>query len=149
MQENDTLILLHQSQRNHNQSEIRTLYLHEKLKEESFDAAPFNGFAYAPQRGVDIAPRIEFTGFHYQGTYHQVNVSFSKSLFTVTFTRQFGKDSTIDDKVRQNLKELGFVDHPLMGILDIPEMHCTTASIAETKTLIQQMCIQFKGLLND
>ncbi len=149
VQENDTLILLHQSQRNHNQSEIRTLYLHEKLKEESFDAAPFNGFAYAPQRGVDIAPRIEFTGFHYQGTYHQVNVSFSKSLFTVTFTRQFGKDSTIDDKVRQNLKELGFVDHPLMGILDIPEMHCTTASIAETKTLIQQMCIQFKGLLND
>lgn len=147
--ENDTLILLHQSQRNHNQSEIRTLYLHEKLKEESFDAAPFNEFVYAPQRGVDIAPRIEFTGFHYQGTYHQVNVSFSKSLFTVTFTRQFGKDSTIDDKVRQILKELGFVDHPLMSFLDIPEMHCTTASIAETKTLIQQMCIQFKGLLND
>ena len=106
VKENDTLILLHQSQRNHNQSEIRTLYLYEKLKEESFDAAPFNRFAYAPQRGMDIAPRIEFTGFHHQGTYHQVNVSFSKLLFILSFTRQFGKETTIDETFRNVLLEI-------------------------------------------
>jgi hypothetical protein len=146
--EDNTLILMHQSQRNHKQSEIFTLYIYEKLKAESFDFNPLDRHEYASQRGVDVAPRIELKGFRHQSAHYEVNVSFSNSLFTVTFDRILSKDTAISERIRDILLKLGFEDHPLVSLGATGMMH-STASVAATKTLIQQMCKKFKGLLND
>ena len=146
--ESNTLILMHQSQRNHNQSEIRTAYFYEKLREENFDVSPFSRFFYSPQRGTEIIPRLEIKGFQYDGIYYQIDVRFEDTVFVLTFKTMFRQHTNMHGSVKEILAGLGFVfdDWISMGI---EQMYCSMVSITEVRSVIHQLCLGFKGLLND
>lgn len=146
--EQDTLILMHQSKRNHYQSEILTAYLHKKFLDESIDVSPFQRMGYAPQRGTEVAPHVELVAFQHSGCFYQMNISYLDSTFRLEFKRIFSQGDAISVNIRRKLSEIGFSEDEVFGdLLNQLEMRCSTSS--EVKALIQQICQTLKGLTND
>ncbi|MCU8063014.1 DUF262 domain-containing protein [Shewanella sp. SM55] len=137
--EENTVILMHQSQRNHKQSEIRTAYLFNLLKTESFDCLPFSIMDYEPVRGIESRPYIEFAGLHYLGGLYELDVSYTDASFTLTFKQALGEYEALPQNIENELFELGFVRDGFMeGLLYWFKLECYTLS--SVKEAVYQTC---------
>ena len=146
MLEEDTVILMQQSRRNHYQREIRTAYLHKVLEKESFDSSPFSKMEYVPERGIEIRPHIKLTGFWYLEYFYQLNIKYDNSVFTLTFKQD--ESEVISGNIENALFELGFTQDELWaGILHWLKLECTTSS--SVQELIYQICSKLKEHTDD
>ncbi|MCU8071371.1 DUF262 domain-containing protein [Shewanella sp. SM32] len=147
MLEEDTVILMHQSQRNHYQSEIKTAFLYRELAEESFDFTPFSLLPYDSQRGMDSRPGLKFASFQ-KGEVYYLYVSYSNSSFRLTISKNSGDEEAISDEIKIALYEFGFLEDEFFGdLLNQLEFECSDMSSA--KAMVYQVCNCFKGLTND
>lgn len=145
--EADTVILMHQSRRNHYQSEIKTVFIHNQLKKEAFDYTPFSLLPYDAQRGMDIRPRVQLASFQDNGVYY-LYVSYFNSLFNLTFSKYPTNGGAIDDEIKNALFELGFSEDEFLGdLLNQLKFECFDMSSA--KEMVYLVCNCFKGLTND
>lgn len=146
--EQDTLILMHQSKRNHYQSEILTAYLHKKLQDDSIDLSPFERIGYAPQRGTEEAPYIELLFFRHSGCFYQMNLSYEHASFKLVFKRILSQGTAISENIRQVLSEIGFSQNEMFDDL-LGQFTMRSSTYSAVYALIQQICQTLKGLNND
>lgn len=147
MLEEDTVILMHQSQRNHYQSEIKTAFLYKALVEELFDFTPFSLLPYDSQRGVDVRPRLRLVSIQNDEVYY-LYVSYSNSSFRLILSKYPVDGDAIDDEIKIVLFEFGFFEYEILGdLLNQLEFECSDMSSA--KVMVYQVCNFFKGLTNN
>jgi len=141
--ERDTLFLMHQSQRNHNHTEIVTYYYNKKLDQQVFDINPFGVREYTAQRGTDCKPSITIKWFRMGDGYYKLDLTHSNSTFKLTLTKdkppfQF-IDTPFSDQLREFLITFGFESQTLLGLkVDIFEL--TRTHFSEMQTKILELC---------
>ncbi|MDD4865484.1 MAG: DUF262 domain-containing protein [Alishewanella agri] len=150
--ERETLFLMHQSKRNHNHTEIVTYYFNQKLDKQAFNIKPFDFREYTPQRGTDCKPSITIKWLEIDDGYYRLDLTYSYSTFTLTFTKDKSfiqpEDTLFSHRLRDFLLNFGFERQILLGLeLDIFELSHPHFSAIEESMLY--LCYELRGFLND
>jgi hypothetical protein len=81
----DEVVLLHESQRNHYQSEIFTKYLDLELQDQKLEVAPFETFAYQEVKNSVEWNVIEFSGFNYTNEKYEMQIWYDHDKYFISF----------------------------------------------------------------
>lgn len=150
--EKKTLLLMHQSQRNHNHTEVVTYYFKQKLEDESFATAPFGGPEYSALRGSGCEPGITLRWFRFGSSYYKLDITYAESLFKLTFSKNAQPTQTENPLfpvvLREVLYGFGFSMQKLLGI-EVDVFERTYANFSEVKAALLQLCQTLIGLPND
>lgn len=150
--EKKTLLLMHQSQRNHNHTEVVTYYFKQKLEDESFATAPFGGPEYSALRGSGCEPGITLRWFRFGSSYYKLDITYAESLFKLTFSKDAQPTQTENPLfpvvLREVLYGFGFSMQKLLGI-EVDVFERTYANFSEVKAALLQLCQTLIGLPND
>lgn len=148
--EKQTLILMHQSQRNHNHSEIVTYFYNKKLQEESFDIAPFKVREYTPQRGHQLQAKISIKWFEFRNAFYTIGISYADSCFNLSFyIDPVGeKRPPFSTVLKNQLCEFGFSMQKVLGF-EVDVFELSYPHFFEVKSALLQLCQILKGLPND
>ena len=102
------IVLLHESQRNHYQSELYSRFLALELKDKELNIAPFKQSNYNSVRSGEDISLINLSGFSLDEQQFQVEIFYSDDQYNILFYRN-DETALFSDELRSNMESCGFI----------------------------------------
>jgi len=140
------IILLHQSQRNHTQSELYSKYLYLKLDEGDFTFPPFSSFRYITSIGTDYFSYILIEGIWNNELLYEIHVWYESDQYHIVFFKK--EDVPYPQPLIDILNGISFIEGNYQEDDAAYIFDCKTPSA--TKTQLIKLCnsLRVKSLSN-
>lgn len=105
----DEIVLLHQSQRNHYQSELYSKFLELELLSKHVDFSPFRNQRYEPCRSGEERAHLQLAGFEWDGLQYVLQVWYETDHYRLVFY-SFDENNKIPEDLIEITEGLSFLD---------------------------------------
>lgn len=156
---NDEIVLLHESQRNHYQSELYSKYLELELLSDRVDYSPFQKILYQSVRSEQERAYVYFDELGYNDSQYILQIWYERDHYRLFFYIN-DKQKRISDDLLKIAKELGFLeldewkaeaqdpeDHWENCVEDSMVLGCKNPEEAINK--IESFCLALMGTVDD
>ncbi|HDP8250507.1 TPA: DUF262 domain-containing protein [Escherichia coli] len=149
------IVLLHESQRNHYQSELYSRFLALELKDKELNIAPFKQSNYNSVRSGEDISLINLSGFSLDEQQFQVEIFYSDDQYNILFYRN-DETALFSDELRSNMESCGFIVLADSKDYNPEDWGCSNDNYVyfceepnKALTIISDLCIRLAKLSNE
>ncbi|MCC4284855.1 DUF262 domain-containing protein [Marinobacter salarius] len=143
---NNEVVLLHESQRNHYHSELYSKFLELRLEADKVNSSPFQLAYYHSDRGADALTYICFSGFRFEDREYQMKVWYQDHQYQFLFSTTDG--NSCSSKVTSALEHFGFGAEK--GLDDHPVWYLSRFdSPGSAQEAVTELCALLRGLADN
>ena len=141
----DEVVLLHQSQRNHYHSELYSKFLYYQLEEEGIDIKPFHELNYISEKSIENLTYISISDFNYQDCTYEVEVWYEANEYHMRFFEH--EDTPFSKPIISVLTDTGFVKAAIDEFEHSYSHFSKTPKKARKK--LKKLLANLRGLVDD